>query len=137
MNSVYVLIFLMVLSIVLDLNNQTTKKCVMKNKRILPLLIFHHILSIFLYFGWILNDKRILQVYLFIPPVIAMHWLINENCILTEYTNETCKWKKNKYLNDLIEQINFKRKTFLDIIKYHYILLILGYCIALYKVFVL
>jgi hypothetical protein len=125
----------MTLSIVLDLNNKTTKKCVNKNSRILPLLIFHHILSVFVYFGWILNDKRILQVYLFIPPIIAMHWLMNENCIITEYTNETCNWKKTKYLNDLIEQMHFKKEAFLDTIKYHYILIILGYCIALYKVF--
>jgi hypothetical protein len=136
MKSIYVLIFLMILSIVLDLNNNTTKKCVDKNKRIFPLLIFHHILSVFVYFGWILNDKRILQIYLFVPPLIAMHWLMNENCILTEYTNETCNWKKTKYLNDLIEQIKFKKEAFLDTIKYHYILIFLGYCIALYKVFV-
>jgi hypothetical protein len=133
--SIYVLIFLMVLSITLDLNNKATIKCIGKNKRILPLLIIHHILSIFTYFGWILNDKNFLQIYLFVPPLVAMHWLMNSNCILSEMTNDVCEWRKTKYLNDLVQQMNLKRKSFMDIVKYHYIILIGGYCIALYKYF--
>ena len=133
--NIYVLIFLIVLSITLDLNDKHTKKCMKINHHILPLLILHHILSIFFYFGWILNDKKFLQIYLLVPPLIGLHWLTNGNCILSEMTNDVCEWEKTTFINDLVKQMHMKRKSFMSVIKYYYILLIVGYCIALYKYF--
>jgi hypothetical protein len=66
----------------------TFKYC---NTEVYPVLLLHHVLNIFAQFGFLVQDKKLLLLYLFAPILTILHWYTNGNkCFLTQYVNEKC-----------------------------------------------
>jgi hypothetical protein len=126
---------LVISSIYIDLANEKTKQCIRRNRKVLPSLILHHILSIFAYFGWMLTNKTIKQIYLFTPPLLYLHWKTYGFCYWTVLTNKQCDWPKGKSLNDLLQYFGLKDNSFFGIVPYYLIVIFVGYLIGLYKYF--
>ncbi len=67
-------------------------------------LYLHHILSGYIYFGWLLNP---LYHGIFLVTML-IHWKLNNNmCIITQLTNKICypNIQEYKYFNDFINQL--------------------------------
>ena len=72
--------------------------CLGNKPQILPLLLFHRILWVFLFFGWIFNNKYIIIVYLVFNITLQIHWLLNSNeCILTPFERQICDFPADSY----------------------------------------
>jgi hypothetical protein len=55
-------------------------------------LYLHHALNVFVYIGWLSNNKTVLDFYLLVPFAVVFQWILNSNkCPLTEMHQETCK----------------------------------------------
>lgn len=120
-------------SIIIDLRNPQTKTCIKNNPKVLPSLILHHLFSIFAYFGWMISNKTILQIYLLVPPLLYIHWKTYGYCYWTVLTNRQCGWDKGKNLNDLLEYFNLKDTSFLDTIPYYLLIIFTGYLIGIFR----
>lgn len=127
---------LILLSIVLDITHKKTRKCMSTSRqtsKLLFILVLHHILNIFANFGWMLNDKRLLMLYIISPIFMLIYWKLNNNkCDLTVYANKICGWSEDTYFNDFFQLLHFKTYDSWNNI-YHKIFLGIGVCIAIYK----
>ena len=110
LNKAIILIFLGgFLSYLIDIYTSPTnyyKKCI-KKPEFHAKLLFHHIIVIFIFFGWLSNNKYLLMIYLFVPIILIMHWKTNNNrCAMTETVNSMCGLDKDDYIRDLYSQIS-------------------------------
>lgn len=92
-----ILIVVYILCVSLDMI-YTYKNCIYKNGvKIIPAILLHRLLTIFMYFGWLFNNKIVSIVYILILLTIIVHWLTNDwKCILTEYENYICDYPLNR-----------------------------------------
>lgn len=99
-----------------------------KNNIHINFLIFiHHILSFYIHFGWIDNNKPI--VYILILIIGILHWMTNNyKCIYTQSINKLCGIDSNYYLRDIAYFLGLKQNKK---IYYGYLLSIIIY--LLYK----
>jgi len=96
-------------------------------------LFIHHCLSIFLHFGWLSSDPLILKLYLMVPLITMVHWLLNRNrCMATEQYNIECNLPKDEPFNDIINLVGLKRYSWWNNVG-HYVYLILAFMIAVFK----
>ncbi len=132
-------ILLIIISICLDLKSKKTNQCYVSLEyndkiKLLNLLIIHHIVNIFANFGWLLNNKYILYLYIISPFFMLTYWSMNNNkCDLTLWANKICGWTGDKYFNDIFNIIGLKEIESWHKV-YHKIFLALGVCIAIYKI---
>lgn len=75
------------------------KMCLQTNtSEILPILLFHRMLWVFLFFGWVFLNKYILVIYLLFNISLQIHWLYNSNeCIITQIERKICNFPANSY----------------------------------------
>ena len=59
-------------------------------------LLAHHVLSIFIMFGWLSNNKYVLLVYCVSVSVTLGISLVKTSCPLTVWNNDMCQLPKNK-----------------------------------------
>ena len=97
------------------------------------ILALHHALNIFANFGWVLNNKSLLLVYLCAPIVCLLHWYTNDNkCILTQKYNSICNLPQDTPFNDLFNIIGLKKHSWW--MNYgHHTYMIICLCIAFWK----
>lgn len=131
-------LFTLIISLetLVDLLNKHTSKCIINSqKHILELLIFHHISSGFLLYGWLFNNKILLSLHIITVLVTAIHWITNNNkCALTVYINNECDWPENKPFHDILDMIGLKQiKSWNEL--WHYVFIILGMFISVYKLY--
>lgn len=75
------------------------------------ILFTHHIINIFINFGWLSNNKILLYIYVLSPITTIIHWKLNNNkCILTELHNKACN--NNIEFNDLFNMLGLKLYPF-------------------------
>lgn len=110
MNVLKFICMLMIILTIVDINIRY-KECIKKDMwKIVPTMLLHRIIMIFIYFGWLFNDKRILKFYLIFFGVIVIHWLTNNfRCFLTQYEQKVCDFPKDQYY-DYFYQI-FEKHT--------------------------
>jgi hypothetical protein len=102
-----------------------TNKC-LTAQNVLILLI-HHQFSIMFNFGWLLNDKTLLKLYLILCSATLIHWQLNDSkCISTEIFNKNCGYTHYEYFHDFF--------YFAEIKSLHTYYIILAMFIALYKI---
>lgn len=114
-----------------------TLQCILDMKglrrlRILIFIILHHLLSTFLTFGWIMNSKIILILYLSSLFIVIGSWQLNDGlCYFTTIQNDMCGCNKKKPFNHLLQLMkvseNQKNK------KYYYGIIIVGIAVSFYK----
>ena len=89
------ILFILSLSLsVIDINNKY-KNCVesVEIYKIIPTILAHRFISVFVYFGWLFDNKVILISYVAFLILLLLHWVTNDwKCIITEYENEICNF---------------------------------------------
>ena len=92
-----VVIIIYILTSIYDMNTRF-KTCLKGNIKILPVLLFHRLLWVFLFFGWIFDSKFILIIYLLFNIGLQIHWLFNNNeCVITQIERKMCKLPADSY----------------------------------------
>ena len=94
----------------------------------LTVLLMHHIIASFLYFGWLSNNKYILRIHL-ISIIFALFLQFENNltCPSTDYVNSKGGLSRNNYLRDFLFFYKIKEKE----LYYYYVLL--SFIISFYK----
>ena len=110
----------------------TQNKCIIQatytNPSIYIILYLHHFLSLFVKFGFLVENRLLLLIYLFTPFIAIIHWKTNKNyCILTQIVNRICNQPDDVKFYDLLELINQKHN------KYYYMILSFGWIIGLLR----
>ena len=109
------------------------KKCINKVNFNLRLLV-HHIIIMFIFFGWLSNNKYLLVLYTFIPFVLIIHWKINNNrCVMTEDINSMCGLDKDEYVRDFLYLIGFKKSKYYD--PFYKTFLLFTFVYVIYKLY--
>jgi hypothetical protein len=118
----YYLIFLFILAYFLDLY---TTKCTI-NKQVLWNLTKHHLFNTFLTFGFIINNKTLLKIYIIVVIGTLIHWYTNEDkCYLTQELNKLCGYPEDEKFHDLFYFLGLKESKQFDILHYIYFIIIL------------
>lgn len=127
-------IYYFILDTILDIFSYNTIQCIKSHPRVLPILIYHHLISCFILAGWLFNFTPILLVHILAVIGTIIYWRYNDNlCDLTVYVNKICGWNEIKPFHDLLDIIGLKRlKTWNEL--GHYLFILSGACISLYKI---
>jgi hypothetical protein len=100
--------------------------------KVVVLIILHHLLSTFLTFGWIMNSKIIIIIYLCAIFVVFGSWqLYNGLCYLTVMQNDMCGCNKKKPFNHLLQLMKIDETQRNK--KYYYGIIILGVIVSFFK----
>lgn len=109
------------------------KKCINKVNFNVKLL-FHHIIIMFIFFGWLSTNKYLLVLYAFIPFILIIHWKINNNrCVMTEDINSMCGLDKDEYVRDFLYLIGFKKSKYYD--PFYKTFLLFTFVYVIYKLY--
>jgi len=116
-----------------------TIKCIRSKKslndkiEILGIISFHHIISVFIIFGWMLTNIKLLILYIFMTIGTIISWSVNNGlCYLTVMQNTRCNWIKTKKFNHIFSIFNIPHNK--NTIKYFIGYTIFGILAALYKI---
>jgi hypothetical protein len=117
-----------------DLLSPKTLQCIKNNPNVIFFQLLHHIINCFILGAWIFNYKPILIFHIICILFTIVYWFVNKNlCDLTIYVNKICGWNENELFNDLLNIIGLKKiKAWNEI--WHYIFIIFGGLISLYKI---
>jgi hypothetical protein len=120
-NNIFILEFIILglVSFILDIK---TNDCIIYKKYNTPLiyfnLYFHHIINIFLNFGWISDNPIVLKIYLVTPIIVLLHWKTNEGkCALTQHVNKICRNPDDEYLHDFLYLMGIKDSKYYTLIQ--------------------
>lgn len=109
------------------------RKCINKASFNLKLLL-HHIIVMFIFFGWLSNNKYLLMIHAFIPFILIIHWKTNnDRCIMTEDINNMCGLDKDEYIRDFLYIIGFKKTKYYDTV--YKIFLLFTFGVVIYKLY--
>lgn len=122
---------LIILNIIYDFcSSEKTGVCVERKNKIFLLVLLHHFFCVFLYFGWIFDNKYVLMIYVATVFVTVSLWICTGTCYLTKMTNEECGWDEHTKFNELLNCFNRYTKAQ---IKIHFPILLIGSIIAVWK----
>ena len=97
-------------------------------------LLLHHIIVIFIFFGWLSNDQYILFIYAFVPFILITHWNTNQNrCAMTETVNKMCDLGQDEYIRDFVYMIGLKKSKYYDTIYRSF--LFFSFSVVIYKLY--
>lgn len=134
-NKIILIIF--VINLIIDLSSKETRSCFLYNTykfvKLFPIIVFHHILSTFMHYGWLTNDKRILLLYIFANIFILSGWAIHGHCVMTRYVNRRCGLNKKLPFRDLLWLLGTKDIKVYNDVTLHFILTIMFLCLGIYK----
>lgn len=95
----------------------------------------HHIMNMYLQFGWLSWNSWILTLY--IPSVVGVlvHWEQNGNiCFLTDYVNKRCGIRRGEYFRDIWKLLGLKSLEYYE--KIHRIYLLVACGVAAWKIYI-
>lgn len=122
-----IFIILVFISFFNDLRLEKTKQCVSMNKKVLFILLFHHIISIYGLFGWMLSSLNLVRLYVIAIPILILYWFIVKDCQLSIYTNQVCKWENDYKFYHILKPFGASSNIL-------YILAIVGFIIAFKRI---
>jgi hypothetical protein len=140
------------LNLLILIHGKEYTKCYCNQKKtpiilITTLFLFylHYFIHCFGLYGFLFSNKWILSVYLIIPPIIVLGWTYNKSehfksaCVLTNVTDSLCQLPKEEtihfdeiYRTLCVPDITIKGYTSNSA---YFVLTIIGYIIAIYKLF--
>jgi len=92
------------------------KKCIEKNPSIIYELYIHRLINVFVYFGWIFNNKAILTFHIILTFTLIIHWSTNNwECCLTNLENEVCEFDKNTKYDYLFQILDTNTATIITL----------------------
>ena len=102
-------ILIAIAEIAVDFSHPHTVSCVKhKGLHVFLVLIFHHLLSSFMLYGWILPNKKLLFLFIIANIAMLLEWIVYGHCRLTRYANNVCGWKSDTPFRDLMWWFGFK-----------------------------
>jgi len=113
-----IFLFLIVIQIVIDFTSSETRKCLKgpNSKEVIVILLFHHVLSTFLLYGWLLPNKKLLILYILSVLMMFAEWEIYGYCRLTKFVNIRCDDANSTlYFRDLLWKLGTKEKILFSI----------------------
>ena len=113
-----IFLFLILIQLIIDFTSSETRKCLKgpNSKEVIAMLLFHHILSTFLLYGWLLPNKKLLVIYILSALIMIAEWNILGYCRLTKYVNIRCGDTNNtKYFRDLLWKLGTKEKVLFSV----------------------
>lgn len=120
-NSFYFFDFfiLALVGFILDIKtNNCIKEKKYKSNFIYINLYFHHLLNMFLNFGWISDNPIVLKTYLILPMIVLLHWKTNKGkCAVTQQANEICGNSENEYMHDFLYLLGIKESKYYNLIQ--------------------
>jgi len=125
-------VLLIFLNTIFDLCSKKTSVCIEKENRAFAIIVFHHIFCVFLYFGWLLDNKYVLLAYLGTVFVTVSLWIYLGTCVITKKTNEICEWDNSVKFNDIINVLNQKMQP--ASVKMHLPILLIGAFVGIWKI---
>ena len=100
--------------------------------KVVILIILHHLLSTFLTFGWIMNNKTIIILYLVSLMGVIASWQITDGlCWITVLQNNMCGYNKKKPFNHLLQLMKIDENQSNK--KYYYGIIIIGIVVSFFK----
>lgn len=112
-------IILFILFIILSIIDILTKyrNCVACTPSIIPEIILHRLINVFMYFGWIFDNKVVLIFYVIVLLLLITHWISNNwKCILTKYENTVCGFADDERYDYIYRVFDEKTASILTII---------------------
>jgi hypothetical protein len=89
----------------------------------LQFLFFHHLLAVFLYFGWLSPSPVFLGLYILLVLLVVFHWMTNhQKCYLTQIINRYCGYDDGEGFHDLFYIFKMKQQNWFDRFIYSYLL---------------
>lgn len=79
-----------------------------KGLHVFVVLLFHHLLSSFMMYGWLLPNKKLLLLFIIANVVMLLEWAYYRRCRLTTQLNNVCGWKSDTPFRDLMWWLGFK-----------------------------
>lgn len=69
--------------------------------------LLHHLLDVYVFWGFLfLTTRREHLIHLLIIIGVAVHWLTNNyECVATTYMNELCGYKRDQWLDSIVNRI--------------------------------
>lgn len=115
----YEFLILALIAFILDIKtNDCIKEKRYKSAMIYINLYFHHLLNMFLNFGWISDNPMVLKIYLIMPIIILLHWKTNDGkCAVTQHANEICGNPENEYMHDFLYLLGIKESKYYDLVQ--------------------
>jgi hypothetical protein len=102
-------ILIAILEIGIDFAHPHTVSCVKhKGLHIFLVLLFHHLLSSFMMYGWLLPNKKLLFLFIIANLMMLLEWAVYRRCRITTYANNVCGWKSDTPFRDLMWWLGFK-----------------------------
>ena len=132
--STYLFFIILIISTVADIIDKKTYSCLKETTfDVFFVIVLHHILNIFANFGFLLNNKILLYIYISIPVFISLYWFYFGYCHLSVYVNKECGWKSDLLFNDIFTKISLKSYDIWNNCL-HYVFLFFGVIIGIYKI---
>ena len=104
------------------------------DKMFQTVLFCHHVINVYILFGWTSNDKTFLTIYVIFIICILGQWYLNKNkCFVTEYLSSKCK-DKNYVFRNLVFYTGYKQESN-TFFYYSYICFCLFYSIYKIKIY--
>jgi hypothetical protein len=127
--AIIVFILFIILSIIDILTKY--KNCVSCKPSIIPEILLHRFINVFMYTGWIFDNKVILVFYLITLLLLIIHWMLNNGkCILTKYENIVCNFPEDSRYDYIFRIFDDKTASIITII-----LKTIIFSIVIYKIF--
>jgi hypothetical protein len=126
-------VILFILFIILSLIDILTRyrNCVSYTPSIIPEILLHRLLNVFMYFGWIFDNKVVLIFYVISLLLLIIHWISNNwKCVLTKYENAVCGFDEDERYDYLYRAFDEKTASILTVI-----LKIIIFSFIIYKLF--
>jgi hypothetical protein len=72
--------------------------------------LFHHAYDVFLFWApFFLNKAIEFSTHFLLALVTGLHWFMNDNnCIITEYMNELCGYRKDAWLDSIKNKLGLR-----------------------------
>lgn len=93
------------------------KDCIVKTPLMMFELALHRLINVFIYLGWIFNNKYVLGFYLIFNISLCIHWSLNNGrCCLTLFENQVCNFKKGTMYDYVFQVFDMKTATTITVI---------------------
>ena len=103
------------------------------NIKAYSVLLFHHIISIYILLGFLTDNKYLLYLYLLITINTVIHWKTNnDKCFLTTYVNKKFGIKETNTFRSIFYVCGVKATGNFFITLW----IIFGWCVCIYKLFI-
>ena len=96
-------ILIAITEIGIDFSHPHTMSCIKhKGLHVVLVLLFHHVLSSFMMWGWMLPNKGLLFLFIIANALMLLEWAVHRRCRLTLHINNVCGYQSDTPFRDIL-----------------------------------